>query len=88
VGEPDQGYRPAELLEKEAWNLNGEYLGQIEAVAWGRNRVIRRIGIRLDNRRPDLTFVSMAGVRVDGARVIISGNPGRPGLRVLSDPPD
>jgi hypothetical protein len=88
VAESDNGYRPGDLLDKAAYDSNGVYLGQIEAVAWGRNRVIRRIGIKFDSQGDALTFVTIAGVRVHGDRVMIGGDLRRSELRVLRNASD
>lgn len=88
MAESENGYRRGDLLEKAAYDPNGVYLGQIEAVAWGRNSVIRRIGIRFDPQRDALTFVTIAGVRVHGDRVTIGGDLRRPELRVLGNASD
>jgi hypothetical protein len=73
-----------DLWRKRAYDSRGQYLGSIEAVAMGRDRVARRVGIRLRGGR-SLTFFSLEGAQLEAGRVRLltrAKDSGR--LRILS----
>jgi hypothetical protein len=60
-----------DLWKKEAYDSGGRYLGPIEAVALGRDRIPHRVGVQVNGRTP-IRFFSLEGAQVDGKRVILS----------------
>jgi hypothetical protein len=63
--------RVEDLFEKVAFAESGRRLGRIEAVGMGRDRVPRRVGVRL-GEGPELRFFALAGARLDNGHVVIS----------------
>ncbi|MBO0701550.1 MAG: hypothetical protein J2P38_01360 [Candidatus Dormibacteraeota bacterium] len=64
--------RPDELWGRDVYDASGRRLGRIEAIGMGRDRLPRRVAVRLDEARVQLTFFSLAGARVTGDRVVIA----------------
>jgi hypothetical protein len=62
--------------EVEAFDGEGRYLGVIEAIGMGRDRVPRRVGVRSGPNGSPLRFFPFTGARLDGSRVIL-GAPDR-----------
>lgn len=70
--------RPSELADwwdRTVVDTEGHVLGRVEAIGCGRDRVIRRIGIR-DGGGPALRFVSIAYVHVHGDHLVIDQDSG------------
>jgi hypothetical protein len=63
--------RVEDLFEKEAFAETGRRLGRIEAVGMGRDRVARRVGVRL-GEGPQLRFFALAGARLDDGHVVVA----------------
>jgi hypothetical protein len=60
------------LCDKEAFDSAGRYLGVVEAVGMGRDRVPRRVGVRSGLGGPPPTFFSLAGATFEGNRVVLA----------------
>ena len=71
------------LRDKAAFDGAGHFLGVVEAVGTGRERVPRRVGVRSGLEGSPLTFYTLVGARVDGSRVVLAvpngSGPPRPG---------
>lgn len=59
------------LMGKEAYDGSGHRIGLIEAVGMGRDRVPRRIGVRLSADGPALKFFTLAGARPQDGGVVL-----------------
>jgi hypothetical protein len=59
----------AGLCDKEAFDGEGHYLGPVEAVGMGRDRVPRRVGVRSGMPGSPLRFFTLSGARFDGRRI-------------------
>jgi hypothetical protein len=60
------------LCDQEAFDGAGNFLGVVEAVGMGRDRVPRRVGVRSRLDGSPLTFYTLVGARVDGCRVVLA----------------
>jgi hypothetical protein len=79
--------RTPDVWNKAAYDTAGRFLGSIEAVAIGRDRIPRRVGVRAPGGYR-IRFFSLEGAEVRGRRVIlIAPEPGDLRLRVVSDGP-
>jgi hypothetical protein len=78
------------LWEREAYDETGRYLGRIEAVGMGRDRVPRRVGVRSGRARV-LHFFMLTGARLDGevghcaSGAVLAGPSGRSRLTASGD---
>ncbi len=64
-----------DLWGREAYRPSGEYLGRIEAVGMGRDRVPRRVGVRSHRDDSALTFFRLAGASLEGDRLTLDTGP-------------
>jgi hypothetical protein len=60
-----------DLWGREAYDGTGQRLGLIEAVAMGRDRVPRRVGVRIGAAGPPLRFFALDGATLEAGRVVL-----------------
>jgi hypothetical protein len=76
--------RTEDLWERGAYDATGRYLGSIEAVGMGRDRIPHRVGVRARGGNA-IKFFPLEGARVDGTRVLLTAPEASDlSLRVLS----
>jgi hypothetical protein len=63
--------RTPDVWNKAAYDSSGRFLGSIEAVGMGRDRIPRRVGVRAPGGN-GITFFSLEGAEVLGKRVILT----------------
>ncbi len=60
------------LYEKEAFDSGGHYLGLVEAVGMGRDRLPRRVGVCSGMHGSPLRFFTLSGARFEDQRIVLA----------------